>query len=130
MALAAADLLSPLGDVDGAVWFPSLLSGAVSTLLTGYIADAVARTDVVAAQPLWAYYRAATAVADRMASEAASKTIALVNQGSKSTTTLEAQIQYWIDKAAGYLAAFNAATVVDTEDDVDGWNVLTSLRHA
>lgn len=130
MAITATDVKSPAGDVDGSVWFPALSSGAVDTLLGGYITDAYTKTDDDDAAELWVYYRAATAVADRVASEAASKTLSLVDQGSKSSSMLQSQIQYWIDKAAAYLAAFESANAEDTDTDVSGWKVLTSLRHA
>ena len=130
MAITASDVLSPAGDIKGSVWFPAMSSGDVTELVEGFITDAYTKTDDDEAAELWVYYRAATDVADRVASEAASKTLQLVNQGSKSTTTLASQTQYWIDKASGYLARFEAAEEEDGEDDVDGWSVLTSLRHA
>lgn len=131
MPITAADLTSPVGDVDGAVWFPSLSGGQLTTLLTGYIADAYSRTANDRAAAQWSYYRAATAVADRITGEAASKTVSLVDQGSKSTSLLGSQIQYWIDKAARYLAEFQEliAVVATTTDPLGGFRVLTSLRH-
>lgn len=122
---------SPAGDVDGSVWFPALSSGDVDTLLTGYITDAYTQTDDDDAAELWVYYRAATAVADRMTSTPASATKSLVDQGSKATTTIQAQIDYWVAKAAGYLAAFQESETDETTDDsLSGWSVLRSLRHA
>lgn len=129
MALLLADVLSPAGDITGSVWFPGTDPTAVNTLVTGFIADAVTKSDDEASQEQWVYYRAATAVADRVASEAASKTLTLVDQGAKSSTMLQAQIQYWIDKAAAYLAAFNAAEADVIDDPLGGFSVLTSLRH-
>ena len=130
MAIVAADVLSPTGQVNGSVWFPALSSGEVTTLLTGFITDAYTRTDDDDAAALWVYYRAATAVADRMTSSPASTTKALVDQGSRTTTTLKDQINYWVQKAAAYLAAFESANAEDGDEDVSGWSVLRSLRHA
>lgn len=130
MAVVLADVKSPAGDVNGAVWFPALSSGEVDTLLNGFITDAVGKTDDADAQEQWVYYRAATEVADRMTVDPASKTLALADQGSKSTTTLEAQIQYWVQKAAAYLAAFEELVGDVPDDAVSGWRILTSLRHA
>jgi hypothetical protein len=127
--IVIADVKSPAGDVNGAVWFPALASGDVDTLLTGYIADAYTKTDDDAAAEQWVYYRAATAVADRLTSAPASNTKALVDQGSKSVTTIQAQIDYWIAKAAAYLAAFTAEDADVTDDPLGGYSVLTSLRH-
>ena len=130
MAITTADVLSPAGDVKGSVWFPALSSGDVTTLLTGFIADAYTHTDDDDAAELWVYYRAASDVADEMARNAASKNLQLVDQGAKSTTTLEVQIQYWIDKAAGYLARYEDAVAAVPDDSLSGWSVLRSLRHA
>lgn len=130
MPITAADVLSPVGDVDGAIWFPALSSPDVSALLTGYITDGAARTDDEDAQALWVYYRAATAVADRLAGVASSKSLALEGQGSKSETVSAGQFGYWAAKAAAYLAAFNALVGEDTEDTAGGFAVLPSLRHA
>ena len=130
MALSASDVQSPTGDIDGAIWFPSVVGGALTTLLNGYITDAADRTDDESAQRLWVYYRAASAVADRLATTASSKTMALVDQGSKSESFSAGQFKYWADKAAAYLAAFEAAIEEDGTEDVRGWSVLTSLRHA
>jgi hypothetical protein len=130
VAITSADVLSPAGDIDGAVWFPSLSSGAVTTLVGGYITDAYTKTTEDDAAELWVYYRAASAVADRLTSGPASVTRNLDAQGSKTSQTIQAQIDYWVAKAAAYLAAFNEANTEDTDDDVRGWAVLTSLRHA
>lgn len=130
MAIAASDVQSPTGDIDGAIWFPSVVGGTLTTLLNGYITDAYTRTDDDDAAKLWVYYRAASAVADRLATTATSKSLTLVDQGSKTESISAGQFKYWADKAAAYLAAFEAAIEEDGTDDVDGWNVLTSLRHA
>jgi hypothetical protein len=75
------------------------------------------------------YYRAATEVADRMTASPASVTRALVDQGSKAQTTIQAQIDYWVTKAQSYLAAFESAVVEEEADPLAGFSVLTSLRH-
>lgn len=129
MAIVAADLVSPVGDVDGAVWFPVLTSGEVLTLLTGYITDAYTRTDDDDAARQWSYYRAASSVADRLATTATSKTLTLVDQGSKSETVSAGQFAYWAAKAAAYLAAFTAEDADVTDDPLGGYSVLASLRH-
>lgn len=130
MAIVAADVLSPAGEIKGAIWFPSLSSGEVTTLVNGFITDAYTHTDDDEAAELWVYYRAATDVADEMTRNAASKTVNLDAQGSRTTQTLKDQIDYWVQKAAAYLARFNDAITEDTADDVSGWAVLRSLRHA
>lgn len=128
MPITASEVKSPTGEVDGTVWFPSLSSGAVDTLLAGYITDAYTRTDDDDAATQWVYYRAASAVADRLAGVASSRAMALEGQGSKSETVSAGQFKYWADKAAAYLAAFNALTEEPEADDIDGWRTLTSLR--
>ena len=131
MAVELADVKSPAGDVNGGVWFPSLTSGEVDTLLTGFIPDSESKSDDEDAQELWVYYRAATEVADRLTSSPASVTRNLEAQGSKTQQTIQAQIDYWVAKAAAYLAAFQeAVTDEDTDDSLSGWSVLRSLRHA
>lgn len=131
MAITVTDVKSPAGDIDGTVWFPSLSSGAVDTLLTGYIADAYTKTEDDDAAELWVYYRAASAVADRLATAEANKTMNLDGQGSKTTSApVASQLDYWLQKAAGYLAAYQeAVTDEDADDSLSGWSVLRSLRH-
>lgn len=130
MPITLADVKSPAGDVDGAVWFPGESSGDVDTRLTGYIADAYTKTDDDDAAEQWVYYRAATAVADRLGgSSGGSRTLNLVDQGSKTETTSASQTDYWERKAAAYLAAFESFAT-DTDDDaLGGFKVLQSLRH-
>ena len=126
-----AEVKSPAGDVDGAVWFPDKTSGEVDTLLSGYITDAIGQTADVDAQEQWVYYRAATAVADRLAGKSGgSRTLTLVDQGSKTETTSPTQTDYWERKAAAFLAAFEALDADITDDALGGFRVLTSLRHA
>jgi hypothetical protein len=128
--ITLADVESPAGDVDGAVWFPGESSGDVDTRLTGYIADAYTQTDDDEAAEQWVYYRAATAVADRLAGgTGASTTLTLVDQGSKTTTATPAQADYWAAKAAAYLAAFEAFDTDIDDDPLGGFSVLTSMRH-
>ena len=129
MALTLSDVKSPAGDIDGAVWFPALSSGAVDTLLTGYIADAESRTDDEDAQEQWVYYRAATAVADRLGGVGSSRTLTLVDQGSKTETVSPGQWQYWAAKAQAYLAAYEDLIAEIIDDPLGGFRVLTSLRH-
>lgn len=115
MSLTITDLKSPVGDVDGAVWFPELASDAVDALLGGYLTDAAGRTSDEQAQRKWSYYRAATAVADRLGGKAASKTLAAPDVGSKTLTTSADQWKYWDQKAQRYLAEYEAlvGAVVD-----------------
>ena len=133
MAITLADVKSPAGDIDPAVWFPAKTSGEVDTLLTGYIADAYTQVpndgsaDDAAEQ--WVYYRAATAVADAMGGSASSKTLTWVDQGSKTVSSSTAQTDYWERKAAAYLAACEDLVADVTDDALGGFNVLTSLRH-
>lgn len=134
MAITLADVKSPAGDVDPAVWFPGKTSGEVDTLLTGYIADAYTQVpndgsaDDAAEQ--WVYYRAATAVADTMGGSASTKTLNWVDQGSKTVSSSTAATDYWERKALAYLDAFNELTAEDTTEAAGGFNALTSLRHA
>ena len=129
MALSLSDVKSPAGDVDGAVWFPGTDPTAVDALLNGYITDAYTKTDDDDAAEQWTYYRAASAVADRLATTATAKTLTFVDQGSKSETVGAGQFAYWQQKAAGYLAAFEALDADITDDPLGGFAVLTSLRH-
>lgn len=129
MAIVLADVKSPAGDVNGAVWYPTLTSGEVDTLLTGFIADAYEHTDDDDAAEQWVYYRAATDVADRLGTAASSKTLTFVDQGSKSESFGAGQWQYWAAKAAAYLTAFGAADADVTDDPLGGYRSITSLRH-
>lgn len=130
MPIVLADVKSPAGDIDGAVWFPALTSGEVDTLLTGFITDAYTVTDDDEAAEQWVYHRAATAVADRFGSLAGgTRTLNFDDAGSKTETTNPAQADYWERKAAAYLAAFEAADADITDDPLGGFSVLTSLRH-
>jgi hypothetical protein len=129
MPITLTDVKSPAGDVNGAVWFPGLVSGDVDTLLGGFITDAYTKTDDDDAAEQWVYYRAATEVADRMTAAPASSTKSLVDQGTKSESVLSNQIDYWTAKAAAYLAAFTDAVAVVAADPLGGFSVLTSLRH-
>jgi hypothetical protein len=126
--LELADVKSPAGEIDTAVWFPG--EATVDTSLSGYIADAESESDDEDAQEQWVYYRAATAVADRLAGgTGASVTLAFVDQGSKTTTATPAQADYWAAKAAAYLAAFEALDTDIDDDPLGGFSVLTSMRH-
>jgi len=128
--LTLSDVLSPAGDIDGSVWFPGLDSTAVNTLVTGYVTDAEGRSDDEDAQLLWVYYRAATAVADRLGgSGGGTRTLQLVDQGSKTETTSPGQLDYWERKAAAYLAAYEDLVSDVVDDPLGGFSVLTSLRH-
>jgi hypothetical protein len=130
VAITLDDVKSPAGDIDPAVWFPGESETDLNTRLTGYIADAYTQTDDDDAAEQWVYYRAATAVADRMSGgTGGSTTLTLVDQGSKTTTVTPAQADYWAAKAAAYLAAFEALDT-DVEDDaLGGFRVLTSMRY-
>lgn len=130
MAITLADVKSPAGDIDPAVWFPAKTSGEVDTLLTGYIADAYTQTTDDDAAEQWVYYRAATAVADTLGGSSSSKTLTWVDQGSKTVSSSTAQTDYWERKALAYLDAFNALVADDAGETVGGFNALTSLRHA
>jgi hypothetical protein len=128
--IVVADVTSPAGDIDPPIWFPGESDPDVNTRLTGYIADAYTKTDEDDAAEQWVYYRAATAVADRLAGgHGASTTLTLVDQGSKTTTASAAQADYWAAKAAAYLAAFEELDADIDEDALGGFNVITSLRH-
>jgi hypothetical protein len=91
----------------------------------------VGRSDDEDAQLAWVYYRAATAVADRVTSKAASWSGGVVDQATGSETTLEIQIRYWVDKAAAYLLAYQdaLAVLVTTTDPLGGFASVSSLRH-
>ena len=129
MAIDLTTVKSPAGDVDGAVWFPGTDPTAVDALLNGYITDAEGVSDDIGAQEQWVYYRAATAVADRLSGQGGgSVTLTLVDQGSKTTTNSAAAADYWERKAAAYLAAFEAADADVEKDPLGGFAVLRSLR--
>ena len=126
MAITSADLV----EIDATVWFPGVTGGALTTLLNGFVTDAVAHSDDEDAQTQWAYYRAATAVADRLATTASQKTLTLVDQGSKSETTGSGQFEYWAAKAAGYLAAYNALVAEIAAAVESPWPSVKSLRRS
>jgi hypothetical protein len=129
--ITLSDVKSPAGDIKGDVWFPGVDPTTVDADLTGFIADAYTKTDDDEAAEQWVYYRAATAVADRLGGQGGgSTTINLVDQLSKTTTYATGAFAYWVQKAAAYLAAFEAADADVVDDPLGGYRVLTSLRHA
>lgn len=120
MALAAADLLEPSGEIAAALFPddtapPATGAGSLLARLTAYLEDA---TRVIAAGTVvsggdedeaarqWAYYRAWRAVHTAM-----SATAATVTAGGATPVTrsfLGTQIQNFQTKADGALAAFRA----------------------
>ena len=119
MAVTAADLTSPVGEIEPAVLWPGELGATTTERLTAYVADgelqaadlsAGASRD--AAVKAWAYYRAYMAVYIRLTAEPTSKTIN--DQASESFSVQ--QIQNWKDMADAKLATFTE--LVDEATDV------------
>lgn len=135
MAVEWEDLVTPQGELDIALLFPSD-SDDGEIRLTGYLADGVVKVgdaltgdDADAAVTLWAQYRAYLQKYQDSLSSATSGV--LVDSGSFQK--LWSQINAWKELADERLAAFNAlleSALADTDDALGGWKVLRSLRHA
>ena len=101
MTLTATDVLTPLGEIDGALFFPALSSGQVTTRVTSYLtsgyakATALAVPDAATADAIartFTYYRAWSDVVNRLTLAPASASLA----GEVSTSYLQTQINAWI----------------------------------
>jgi hypothetical protein len=108
------DLKAPLGELDPAVLWPGLSSGAVDTILEGYIEDGESRVGELTGDAadrsvtLWAEYRAYLAKYQAKLDEATTVTQSLVDQGSKTLSTLWSQVEAWKKLADEKLAAWGA----------------------
>lgn len=117
MAVAPADLKSPIGKIDSA-FFPGEATAELDARLQQYINEAIARidgdlagTELDDATKLWAYYRAFEAVHLRMIATPASVSI----QGEGSVAYTAAQIASFGTAASDYLSAFNATLEAETQ---------------
>ncbi|MEO7102868.1 MAG: hypothetical protein ABI119_05980 [Gemmatimonadaceae bacterium] len=99
MALVAADLASPAGEVETTLFYPGTLDAAVTARLNAYLTQGyalgTALTDTVAQDDLarnYAYYRAWSDVVNRITLQPASTSLA----GEVSISRLQSQINTWI----------------------------------
>jgi len=99
--LIATDVLTPLGEIDGALFYPSLSSGQVTTRVTSYLTSGYAKatallvTDAATQDAIartFTYYRAWSDVVNRLTLSPASASLA----GEVSTSYLQTQINSWI----------------------------------
>jgi hypothetical protein len=113
MTLVAADLLSPSGEIDGALFYPQLSSGGVSAKLGLYItaaasfADGAGVSDPALVDELsraWIYYRAWNDVVQRLTLTPATASLG----GEVSTSFLQTQINEWIKGRDMWRAAYLA----------------------
>lgn len=99
--LAAADVLSPAGEIDGPLFYPALSSGDITIRLDAYLTQGYARaTDAAIDDPAradavaqtYAYYRAWSDVVNRLTMMPASSAL----EGEGSISMLQSQIEEWI----------------------------------
>ena len=123
MAVAAADLLSPTGEIEGPALWPGEDSSAVNARLAGYIEDGEAQAADIeagaahdAAVKAWAYHRAYLAVFIVLSRKASSVTV----NDQASTSMVVAQIQNFKDLSDAKRAEFDGlvAEVAGTETAV------------
>ena len=120
MAVTAADLTSPTGEIEPAVLWPGEAGATTTARLTAYVADGeLQAADIAAgashdaAVKAWAYHRAYMSVYMRLTAEPTATTIN--DQGSASWSTQ--QVQNWKDLADAKLAAFTE--IVDEATDAE-----------
>lgn len=108
MAVAAADLKSPAGEIEGAVLWPGETDSQVTARLSAYVADGETQAAEIAAGSrdaavkAWAYYRAYMAVYMRLTAEPSTVTV----NDQATVSMLVTQIQNWKDLADAKLASF------------------------
>lgn len=113
MAVAAADLLSPNGEIEVS-FFPGEDETAVTGRLTAYISDGNAKAASLsgaekdAAVTAWAYHRAYKAIYTKLLRNPSSWSL----EGEGSASISGEQIKAFGRLADDYLAVFNAAVVV------------------
>lgn len=106
MALIANDLIYPDGDLLPAM-FPD---GDINAAVGAWLAGAVAKTAVEAAQRHWVYHRAYTVIASRIASTPS-------NESSFDNHTVawsDNRVKAFEDKAAKHLAEYSRLSGDDT----------------
>ena len=114
MALTIDDLVYPNGELQGSM-FPD---GDVDTVAVIWLAEAVAKTADTVAQKHWVYYRAYTAIANRIASMPTSQS---TNQGSHS-------VSWGSDRVTAFRQA--ASDNVSEYSRLTGDDILSSKRPA
>lgn len=99
--LVAADLLSPNGEIDGALFYPAMLSGDITTRINAYITQGYAKATAAAIDDpaiadkiarIFGYYRAWSDVVNRLTLSPAQSTL----EGEGSISMLQSQIEAWI----------------------------------
>lgn len=104
MALEVASFIEPVGELAASL-FPD---DTLETLVTAWLADAVARTDDEDLQTHWVLHRAYTTVANRFHAGVASE-----SKGPHSASRSDTQFKYWSGKADRHLRAFRAGTPLE-----------------
>lgn len=101
--LVAADLLSPDGEIDGVLFYPSSGSSAITSRLDAYLTQGYTRataaeiTDATTSDDFaraFAYWRAWSDVVQRITLAPASTSLA----GDISVTRLQSQIAEWVSR--------------------------------
>lgn len=111
MTLVAADLLLPSGEIDGALFYPALSSGEVSTRIGAYITQGYALAVSVsdAAVRAFVYYRAWSDVVNMLTLTPASVSLA----GEVSSSRLQSQINEWIAQRNAWRTLYISLLPVD-----------------
>lgn len=101
MAIVAADVQVPTGEIDGALFYPSTAAPDISTRLSAYIAQGYSKATLAGIEDtdaqdniarIYTYYRAWSDVVNRLTMTPASSQL----EGEGSVTMLQTQIEQWI----------------------------------
>jgi GH15 family glucan-1,4-alpha-glucosidase len=131
--LTSSDLLTPDGEIDGALFYPSLSSPDVSARVDAYLVQGYAKataatvTDANLADRIaraFAYYRAWSDVVNRLTLSPASASLA----GEVSTSFLQTQINEWILARDAWKAEYLALLPVDPDTEVARRGVSQAVR--
>ena len=131
MAIAAADLLAPNGELE-VDWFAPLDSAAVTARLTAWIADGYTKQPSSADQQVkddtakaWGYYSAYKHIASALARKPSVLTVVEQNDTTSRTYTRD-EIQHFTDMSQSWYSVVIALTpVIDTSD----FTPSKSVRH-
>lgn len=117
MTLVAADVLAPAGEIDGALFYPALSSGDLTTRLTAYLTQGYARATELAVDStvqdwyarVYVYYRGWSDVVNRLTLTPASTSLA----GEVSASFLQTQINQWILARDAWKSQLDQLTPID-----------------
>jgi hypothetical protein len=108
MTLVADDLLTPDGEIDGALFFPTLSSGELAIRLSSYLTQGYTLAPSASSgvqdhiARLYAYYRAWSDVVNMLTLTPASVSLA----GEVASSRLQTQIDAWIAKRDSWQAQY------------------------